>query len=65
MRYGLSVAALVGAALTTVSVSAQGQADPVITTNPALERLTVPAELLPDGCQLTPCCERLFNNRGL
>ena len=38
----------------THSVAVQRQSDPVITTNPALERLTVPAGLLPDGCELAP-----------
>ena len=54
MRYGLSIVVLLCAVLPTVSVFTQRQADPVITTNPTLERLTVPPELLPDGCQLGP-----------
>lgn len=54
MRYGLSIVVLLCAVLPTVSVFTQRQADPVITTNPTLQRLTVPPELLPDGCQLGP-----------
>ena len=61
MRYGLSIVVLLCAALTGVSVSAQTQTGPLITTNPALERLTVPPELLPDGCQLAPRSGKPFD----